>query len=87
MRDMFRLFIAVVIFSGLSGGVLAAIKNATQDRIEYQQLVFVKGPAINLIMEGCTNDPLQDRFKIMDQDKERDFFVGEFDGKKKCRGL
>ena len=82
MRDMFRLFIAVVIFSGLSGGVLAAIKNATQDRIEYQQLVFVKGPAINLIMEGCTNDPLQYRFKIMDQDKERDFFVGEFDGKK-----
>ena len=82
MRDMFKLFIAVVIFSGLSGGVLAAIKNATQDRIEYQQLVFVKGPAINLIMEGCTNDPLQDRFKIMDQDKERDFFVGEFDGKK-----
>jgi len=82
MRDMFKLFIAVVIFSGISGGVLAAVQNATKDRIEYQQLVFVKGPAINFIMEGCTNDPLQDRFKIKDQDKERDFFVGEFDGKK-----
>jgi Na+-translocating ferredoxin:NAD+ oxidoreductase subunit G len=82
MRDMFKLFIAIVIFSAFSGGVLAAIQNATRDRIEYQQLVFVKGPAINFIMEGCTNDPLQDRFKIKDQDKERDFFVGEFDGKK-----
>ncbi len=82
MRDMFKLFIAIVIFSAISGGVLAAVRNATQDRIEYQQLVFVKGPAINLIMEGCTNDPLQDRFKVKDQDKERDFFVGEFDGKK-----
>lgn len=82
MRDLFKLFIAVVIFSGISGGVLAAVQNATKDRIEYQQLVFVKGPAINLILEGCTNDPLQDRFKIKDQDKERDFFVGEFDGKK-----
>ena len=82
MRDMFRLFIAIVIFSAISGGVLAAVQNATRDRIEYQQLVFVKGPAINLIMEGCANDPLQDRFKIMDQGKERDFFVGEFDGKK-----
>ncbi len=82
MRDLFKLFIAVVIFSGISGGVLAAVRNATQDRIEYQQLVFVKGPAINLILEGCTNDPLQDRFKMKDQDKERDFFVGEFDGKK-----
>ena len=82
MRDMFKLFIVIVIFSAISGGVLASVRNATQDRIEYQQLVFVKGPAINLIMEGCTNDPLQDRFKIKDQDKERDFFVGEFDGKK-----
>ncbi len=82
MRDMFKLFIVLVIFSAISGGVLAAVQNATNDRIEYQQLVFVKGPAINLIMEGCTNDPLQDRFKIKDQDKERDFFVGEFDGKK-----
>ena len=82
MRDMFKLFIAVVIFSGISGGVLAAVQNATKERIEYQQLVFVKGPAINLILEGCTNDPLQDRFKIKDQARERDFFVGEFDGKK-----
>jgi electron transport complex protein RnfG len=82
MRDLFKLFIAVVIFSGISGGVLAAVQNATKDRIEYQQLVFVKGPAINSIMEGSTNDPLQDRFKMKDQDKERDFFVGEFDGKK-----
>ena len=82
MRDMFKLFIVIVIFSTISGGVLASVRNATQDRIEYQQLVFVKGPAINLIMEGCTNDPLQDRFKIKDQDIDRDFFVGEFDGKK-----
>lgn len=82
MGDLFKLFIAVVIFSAVSGGVLATVRNATQDRIEYQQLVFVKGPAINLILEGCTNDPLQDRFKMKDQDKERDFFIGEFDGKK-----
>ena len=82
MRDMFKLFIVIVIFSAISGGVLASVRNATQDRIEYQQLVFVKGPAINLIMEGCTNDPLQDRFKFKDQDIDRDFFVGEFDGKK-----
>ena len=82
MRDMFKLFIVIVIFSVISGGVLAAVRNATKDRIEYQQLVFVKGPAINLILEGCTNNPVQDRFKLKDQDKERDFFVGEFDGKK-----
>ena len=61
MREMLKLFIAVVVFSCLSGGVLAAIQNATKERIEYQQLKFVKGPTIKNIMEGCTNDPLIDR--------------------------
>ena len=82
MREMLRLFIAVVVFSCLSGGVLAAIQNLTRERIEYQQLKFVKGPTIKKIMEGCSNDPLVDRIKIADQEKELQFFLGEFDGKK-----
>jgi electron transport complex protein RnfG len=81
MREMVKLFIAVVVFSSISGGVLAAIQNATKDRIEYQQLKFVKGPTIKQIMEGCSNDPLIDRLKIADEEKERNFFIGKFDGK------
>jgi electron transport complex protein RnfG len=81
MREMLKLFFAVLVFSCLSGGVLAAIQNATKDRIEYQQLKFVKGPTIKQIMEGCSNDPLIDRLKIADEGKERNFFVGKFDGK------
>jgi len=81
MREMVKLFIAVVVFSSISGGVLAAIHNATKDKIEYQQLKFVKGPTIKQIMEGCSNDPLIDRLKIADEEKERNFFVGKFDGK------
>ncbi len=82
MREMIKLFLAVTIFSACSGGLLAGIQNGTKDRIEYQQLKFVKGPAIQQILEGCSNDPLVDRFKIIDGDKERSFFVGEFDGKR-----
>jgi len=82
MREMINLFLAVLIFSSIAGGVLAAVKNGTQERIEYQQLKFVKGPTIQQILEGCTNDPLLDRFKIPDGDKERDFYIGEFDGKR-----
>ena len=78
MREMIKLFLAVFLFSSIAGGVLAAVRNGTKDRIEYQQLKFVKGPTIQEILEGCTNDPLVDRFKIPDGDKERDFFVGEF---------
>jgi electron transport complex protein RnfG len=81
MREMLRLFMAVVVFSCLSGGVLAAIQNVTKDRIEYQQLKFVKGPTIKNIMEGCSNDPLIDRLRIADEAKEMHLFVGRFDGK------
>lgn len=81
MREMIRLFLAVLIFSALAGLVLAGVKSGTQERIELQQLKFVKGPAILLILEGCSNDPLKDRFKIKDGDVERSFFVGVFDGK------
>ncbi len=82
MRDMLKLFLAVVLFTAVSGGVLAAVRNATQERIEYQQLKFVKGPAIKKILEGCSNNPLSDRFKIRDGDSERNIFVGEFNGKR-----
>lgn len=82
MREMFRLFIVITIFSAVSGGLLATVRNGTQEKIEYQQLKFVKGPTIKQIMEGCTNDPLVDRFKIMDGKKERNFFIGQFNGKK-----
>ncbi len=82
MREMFKLFIAVVLFSGVSGGLLAFVKGSTQARIEYQQLKFVKGPAIHQILEGCTNDPLVDRFKVSDGKVERNFFIGEFGGRR-----
>jgi electron transport complex protein RnfG len=82
MREMIKLFLVIVIFSALSGGLLATLRGATKDRIEYQKLKFVKGPTIQQILEGCSNDPLVDRFKIADGKEERSFFVGEFDGKR-----
>jgi len=82
MRDMIKLFVVVALFSAVSGGVLATIRTGTMERIENQQLQFVKGPTIEQIMEGCSNDPLHDRFKIMDGKIERDIFIGEFDGKR-----
>jgi electron transport complex protein RnfG len=81
MREMIRIFLAVLLFSGISGGLLTSLKNSTQDRIEYQQLKFVKGPAIQEILKGCSNDPLVNRFKVPDGKTERNVFVGVFDGK------
>jgi len=81
MREMFKLLISVAVFSAASGGLLAAIQSGTQDRIEYQQLQFVKGPAIEQIMDGCSNNPIEDRFKLMDGESEISFFVGVFGGR------
>ena len=61
---------------------MATVKSGTEARIEYQQLKFVKGPVLQEIMAGCSNDPLVDRFKIKDGEEERSFFVGVFDGKR-----
>jgi electron transport complex protein RnfG len=67
--------------SFVSGGLLAYVKDGTKDKIEFQQLTFVKGPAIKEILKGATNDPITDRFKLKDGDTEQSFFVGVFDGK------
>jgi electron transport complex protein RnfG len=81
MREMLRLFAVVTLFAAVSGALLAGVRAATKERIETQQIKFVKGPAIQEIMKGCSNDPLTTRFKIKDGKEERTFFVGVFGGK------
>ena len=87
MREMLKMVIVMAVLTCVSGGLLAAIRNGTLERIENQQLQFVKGPAIREIMEGASNDPIKDRFKIKDGETERSLFVGKFDGKPKVVAL
>jgi len=82
MRDMLKLILSVLIFSAFSGGLLATLNNGLKERIQYQELKYVKGPTLKEIMAGASNDPLEDRFTIKDQSGEINFFVGEFDGKR-----
>jgi len=81
MREMIKMVVVLTVLCTFSGGLLAAIRSGTKDKIEYQQLKFVKGPAIKSILEGASNDPIVDRFKLEDGKIERSFFVGVFDGK------
>jgi electron transport complex protein RnfG len=81
MRDIIRMIVVLGVMSAVSGWLLAGVKSGTAEQIEYQQLKFVKGPAIKMILQGCSNDPLVDRFKIKDGEIERGFYVGVFDGK------
>jgi len=87
MRDMLKLFLAVTIFSAVSGGLLSLVRSSTQARIEYQQLKFVKGPTLKEIMKGCQNDPIVDRFKLKYGKTEETIFIGVFNGKPKTIAL
>jgi electron transport complex protein RnfG len=80
MREMIKMIIVLTILSCFSGGVLAYLRNSTQDRIDNQVLEFVKGPAIRTIFEGASNNPIADRFTLKDGDVERTFFVAVYDG-------
>ncbi|MDQ1329977.1 MAG: H+/Na+-translocating ferredoxin:NAD+ oxidoreductase subunit [Thermodesulfobacteriota bacterium] len=81
MREMLKMIIVLTALCSFSGGLLAALRNETMEKIENQQLEFVKGPAIRDILKGSANDPIADRFKIKTGETEKSFFVGKFDGK------
>jgi len=81
MNEMVKMVVVLTILTAFSGGLLASIRNGTAEKIEIQQLKFVKGPAIKTILDGAENDPIADRFKIKDGEKEYSVFVGKFGGK------
>lgn len=80
MREMIKMVVVLTVLSSLSGGLLAALRDGTQEQIENQQLEFVKGPAIREILKGSANDPIKDRFKLKEGEQDLSFFVGKFDG-------
>lgn len=82
MGEMIKMVVVLTILSSLSGGVLAYVKESTQERIEMQVLQLVKGPAIQKIFDDATNDPVTDRFSIDDNGQKRDIFVAKIDGRK-----
>ena len=81
MREMIKMIIVLTILACFSGGVLAYLRNGTQERIENQVLEFVKGPAVRTIFEGAENNPIADRFILKDGDVERTVFVAFYEGK------
>ncbi|HAA04565.1 MAG TPA: electron transporter RnfG, partial [Syntrophobacteraceae bacterium] len=68
MRELIKMIVVLTVISLASGGLLAALREGTQERIEIQTLEFVKGPAIRSVLQGSSNDPIANRFQIKDGD-------------------
>ena len=81
MGEMIKMVVVLTILSLLSGGGLAKLHEFTGPFKENNIMTFDKGPAIRTMLAEAENDPVQDRFKIQDGDKEQDVFVGVFGGK------
>ena len=80
MGEMIKMVVVLTVLSVVSGGSLSWLKDFTEPKIENQVMNLVKGPAIRQILSEADNDPVEDRFKIMDGDVERNVFVGVFGG-------
>ena len=83
MGEIVRMIVFLTVISLASGGLLAALREGTQDRIDQQVLEYVKGPSIRTVFESASNDPVATRFQLSDGDKVRTFFVGVLDGEAK----
>ncbi|MCK7511359.1 MAG: hypothetical protein MZV70_49755 [Desulfobacterales bacterium] len=46
MLELIKMIVVLTIISLASGGLLAALRDGTQERIDNQVLEFVKGPAV-----------------------------------------
>ncbi len=61
MPDTVRMVLVLTLICAASALALSAVKQVTEDKIAYQELKFVKGPAVRAVLEGADNDPIQDR--------------------------
>ncbi len=77
MREMIHMIVVLTFLTTFSGGLLAAVKAKTQDRIENQVLKFQKAPAIKGIFPEVTNDPLAERFTVKNDTIQLQVFPGK----------
>jgi electron transport complex protein RnfG len=84
MNEMVKMVVVLTALSVISGGALAFLQKNTMARIEINKLQFIKGPAVKEILGKTSNDPIVDRFKIKQGDKEDSFFVGKYSGSPKA---
>jgi electron transport complex protein RnfG len=81
MGEMIKMIVVLTFLSSFSGGLLAYVKENTEERIENQVLKFVKGPTLKSLFKDAENDPLADRFTIDRDEQMMTFFVAKLDGK------
>ena len=61
MREIVKMIVVLSVICGISGFVLASIKNATKDQIVDQVFTYVQGPALERVLPSHGNNPVAER--------------------------
>ena len=61
MNEIAKMVLVATFICSFSAAWLGALNKGLKERIEKQEDYFVRGPAIMELLEGCPNDPLEDR--------------------------
>ena len=60
MREILRMIVVLAAITGTSGLLLAGVNQGTKDQRKKQLLQYVKGPALEEVLTGSENQPLDD---------------------------
>lgn len=64
MKEIAKLVVVLGLICGISGFVLAYVKDLTKEPIEYAKIKNVKEPAVKAVLGGYDNDPIKDRISF-----------------------
>ncbi len=79
MREMINMIIVLTVLTAFSGGLLAAVKSGTQDKIENQIFKFQLAPAMDEIFGEVSNDPAKEKFEIEHEGMKYQFYPAKLD--------
>ena len=65
LRELIQMVLGLTVVTSICAGCLAAVKLATKEQIDYQQIKFIKEPALKKIFTDFDNDPISDRLQIV----------------------
>lgn len=79
MREMISMVVVLTVLTAVSGGLLAAVKSGTEQKIEAQIFKFQLAPAMGEIFGEVKNDPASDKFTIESDGAKYSFYPAKLE--------
>lgn len=85
LGEFVKMVVVLTVICAVAAGSLAMVRQATAEKIELQQIKFIKEPAVKAVIAGFDNDPILNRRMINIGGAEEGagmmFFPGKADGR------